>query len=60
MDNNSLTAVIAKLEKQIGKERMSAIRRAAAKQGVPVACILGNAVMEYTKTLKDISTDYPK
>lgn len=51
MNDESLAKVMAELEERIGKKRMSALRRAAAKQGVSVLSLLGEAVTAYVGKL---------
>ena len=51
MNDESLAKVMAELEKQIGSERLSAIRREAAKRGVSVLTLLGEAVSSYIPKL---------
>jgi hypothetical protein len=47
MQDESLAKVLAKLEEKIGAERMSALRRRAAKKKVSVLTLLGDAVTSY-------------
>lgn len=51
MNDNSLAKVMAEIEEKIGKERLSALRRQAARQGVSVITLLGEAVMIYVENL---------
>lgn len=56
MDDESLARVMAKLEKKVGKERVSAIRREAVKRGVSVLTVLGDAVLKYTKRKVEVAS----
>jgi hypothetical protein len=56
MDDESLARVMAILEKKVGKERVSVIRREAKKRGVSVLTVLGDAVMKYTKRKVEVSS----
>jgi|TARA_R110001606_G_scaffold32766_1_gene98687 hypothetical protein len=56
MDDESLARVMAILEKKVGKERVSVIRREATKRGVSVLTVLGDAVMKYTKRKVEVSS----
>lgn len=47
MNDDSLSKVMAEFEKNIGPERLSAIRREAVRQGVSVIKLLGDAVAEF-------------
>jgi DNA invertase Pin-like site-specific DNA recombinase len=49
--DESLAKVMAELETKIGKERLSALRREAAKRGISVLSLLGDAVSEYVSNL---------
>ena len=56
MDDESLARVMAILEKKVGKERVSVIRREATKRGVSVLTVLGDAVMKYTKRKVEVAS----
>ena len=51
MNDEALAKVMAKLEEQIGKERVSALRRSATRKGVSVLTLLGESVSIYLSKL---------
>lgn len=56
MDDESLARVMGILEKKVGKERVSVIRREAKKRGVSVLTVLGDAVIKYTKRKVEVAS----
>ena len=56
MNDESLARVMAKLEKTVGKDRVSVIRREAANRGVSVLTVLGDAVIKYTKRKVEVAS----
>lgn len=53
MNDEALAKVMEKLEQEIGKERLSALRREATKQGTTVIKLLGDAVMIFADKLNN-------
>jgi len=51
MNDDALKQVMEDLERQIGPERMSAIRRKAASENTSVIKLLGDAVRDYSDAL---------
>ena len=51
MPDNDLTQILADLEKQIGPERLSALRREAARRQVSILTLISEAIVEYSKRL---------
>ncbi len=51
MNDEALAKVMSALEEQIGSERLSALRREAAKRGVTVLSLLGDAVVQFSEAL---------
>lgn len=51
MNDEALTKVMSALEQEIGQERLSAIRREAARRGVSVLSLLGDAVAQFAEAL---------
>lgn len=51
MNDEALSKIMAEIEDQIGPERLSAIRRLAARKGVSVLKLLGDAVAQYADRL---------
>ena len=51
MNDEALSKVMAELEREIGKDRLSALRREAARRGTTVIKLLGDAVAVFTDRL---------
>jgi hypothetical protein len=51
MNDESLAKVMAELEEMIGPDRLSALRREAAKRGVSIVKLLGDAVVQFSERL---------
>lgn len=51
MNDEALSKVMAELEKDIGEERLSALRREAARRGTTVLKLLGDAVATFADRL---------
>lgn len=51
MNDEALAKVMKELESQIGEERLSALRREAARRGVTVMKLLGDAVVQFSELL---------
>lgn len=51
MNDEALAKVMKELEAQIGPERLSALRREAARRGVTVMKLLGDAVVLFSEQL---------
>lgn len=47
MNDEALAKVLAEIETEIGGDKMSALRRKAAAEGVSVITLLGDAVNTY-------------
>lgn len=53
MEDESLAKVLDVMEGRIGKERMSALRRQAAKEGVSVLNLLSRVVTKYVRQIEE-------
>ncbi len=51
MNDDALAKVMKELEEQIGADRLSALRREAARRGVSVMTLLGDAVVQFAELL---------
>jgi len=51
MNDEALAKVMSALGEKIGEERLSAIRREAARRGVSVITLLADAVVTYSDAL---------
>lgn len=55
MNDESLAKVMAELEEMVGPERLSALRREAARRGVSIVKLLGDAVVQFSDRLTPTS-----
>lgn len=51
MSDDALAKILAELEREIGPERLSALRREAARRGVSVLHLLSEAVVDFSNRL---------